>query len=86
MTMENIKWKNASWKEKVQYGSAVALIASAILLAYISFYVVQDVGYGVLVYVLQAFSTACGIFGIGVYATKKVAEIEQQLLNKLKDK
>lgn len=82
--MRNEKWKDASWKEKIQYSSAVLLIVSAVVLAYISFIIVNDIGYGVLAYVLQAFGTACGIFGIGVYAAKKVGEIENQILDKLK--
>lgn len=70
-------------KEWVQYMSAVALIASAITLAFVSFFLTEDIGAGPLTYIGEALSAALGIFGVAVYfvnqASQFKTEIRQQL-------
>ena len=68
-------------KEWVQYGSAIALIASSIALAFVSFLITQDIGGGRLTYIGEALSAALGIFGIGVYFAGKVTEFKKEIRN-----
>lgn len=72
-------------KEWIQYGSAIALITSAITLAFVSFIVVQTIGAGVLTYIGEALASAMGIFGIGVYFANQLtnfkAEIRKEINN-----
>lgn len=73
-------------KEKVQYGSAVAMIASAIILVFVSFIMTLTVGGGVLTYVGEAFGGGLAIFGVASYfkadaeqfKTEVRREIEQE--------
>ncbi len=66
-------------KEWVQYLSAIALIASAIALAFVSFFVTQDIGGGPLTYIGEALSAALGIFGFGVYVANKFGEFKTEI-------
>lgn len=53
--------------KKVQYGCAVVLILSSIVLAFLSDYVHGDVPAGTLLYIAQAFLLAGSIFGLDAY-------------------
>ena len=68
-------------KEWIQYGSAIALIASSIARANVSFLITKDIGAGPLTYIGEALSTALGIFGIGVYFAGKVTEFKKEIRN-----
>ena len=68
-------------KEWIQYGSAIALIASSIALAFVSFLITQDIGGGPLTYIGEALSAALGIFGIGVYFPGKLTEFKKEIRN-----
>ena len=68
-----------STKEWIQYGSAVALIASSIALAFVAFLITQDIGAGPLTYIGEALSAALGIFGIGVYVAGKVTDMKEEI-------
>ena len=47
-------------------------------MAFVAFIVTQDIGAGPLSYIAEALAAALGIFGIGVYAVKKVDEIRSE--------
>lgn len=66
-------------KEWVQYLSAVALIVSAIALAFLSFFVTLDIGPGPLTYIGEALSAALIIFGFGVYVSNKFNEFKTEI-------
>ncbi len=66
-------------KDWIHYTSAIALIASAITMGFLSFIMTEDIGPGPLTYIGEALSAALGLFGIGIYAVKKVNSISQQM-------
>ena len=63
-------------KDWIQYSSAIAMITSAIVLAFIAFIVTATIASGVLIYVAQALCYAAGIFGVSVYFRTKLGEFE----------
>jgi len=66
-------------KDWIQYGSAIALIASAIGVGVASVIITMDVGAGALTYIAEALSAAMGIFGVAAYAVSKIREIEDHV-------
>lgn len=69
-------------KEKIQYCTAIVMIASAVVLAFVCFflnhYKIED---SVLWYIAQALVYAASIFGISLAINTKFGKIE----NKVKD-
>ena len=73
-------------KDWIQYGSAIAMILSGIVLAFLSFYKNDgDISEGVLWYVAQALTYAGGIFGVSIYFRTKLGDFETFLEDKLKN-
>lgn len=70
---------NQNTKDWIQYGSAVMLILSGIVIAFISLILTMTVGPGVLAYVGEALSAALAIFGIGVYFQNKMAQFQTDI-------
>ena len=68
-------------KDWVQYGTAIAMIASAIALAFISFTLIMEVHTSVLVYISEALAYAAGIFGVSIYFNSKVRDINTRIRN-----
>ena len=64
-----------STKDWIQHGSAIAMIASAIILAFLSFFYLLEVHTSVLVYVSEALAYAAGIFGVTLYFRNKIGEV-----------
>lgn len=65
-------------KDKIQYGSAVAMVASGIVLTFLSFLMLHIVHSTVLAYVGEAIGFAGAVFGLTVYARSKGQEIEEK--------
>lgn len=65
-------------KDRIQYGSAVAMIATSIVLAFASFVVLHMVHSTVLAFVGEAVGFASGIFGLSVYARSKTRELNRR--------
>lgn len=66
-------------KDWIQYGSAIGMIASGIVLAFMSFFRNDgDISEGVLWYVAQALTYAGGIFGVSIYFKTKLGEAENR--------
>lgn len=65
----NMKENTKDW---IHYTSAVTLIISAIVMAFVSFFMTMDIGAGPLTYIGESLSAALGLFGIGIYAVNKV--------------
>lgn len=76
----------ANTKDWIQYGTAVAMIASGIALSMLSFffnsYNIED---GVLWYVAQALVYAGSIFGVNIYIRTKYGEAESKIINRVKE-
>ena len=66
-------------KEWIQYGSAIAMISSGVVLAFLSFFLNDyDIAEGVLWYIAQALVYAGGIFGVSIYFKSKLGEFESK--------
>ncbi len=63
-------------KDWIQYSTAIAMIASAIILAFLAFIITYTIASGVLIYVAQALCYAAGIFGVSIYFRTKLGEFE----------
>lgn len=59
-----------STKSKIQYSSAVLLIVSSIVLAFVQVFDIGTVAHGTLMYIAQAFLLAGSIFGLEYYIQK----------------
>lgn len=57
-------------KSKIQYASAVLLIVSSIVLAFLQVMGTGDIANGTLMYIAQAFLLAGSIFGLEYYIQK----------------
>ena len=67
-------------KDWIQYGSAIAMITSGIILAFLSFFKNDgDIAQGVLWYVAQALTYAGLIFGVSVYFRTKLGDLRSNL-------
>ncbi|MBQ7689597.1 MAG: hypothetical protein IJT30_00150 [Muribaculaceae bacterium] len=65
-------------KDRIQYGSAVAMIASSIALAFASFAVLHLVHSTVLAFVGEAVGFASAVFGLSVFARSKSRELNRR--------
>lgn len=70
-------------KEWIRYGSAIALIVSAIVMAFISFVVTLTIGPGVLAYIGEALTAAMAIFGISLYFVGQARDLKEEIENRL---
>lgn len=77
------KWKDLGAKDKIQYIMAIVLIASGILLAFVSFAFTFTIATGSLIYISEAFITAGGIFGVSIYFRSKLGEFESTAADKI---
>lgn len=60
-------------KDWIQYGSAIGMLASGVLLTFLSFFLNDyDVADGVLWYVGQTLVYAGSIFGVTVYVNSRI--------------
>ena len=73
-------------KEWIQYGSAIAMIASGIVLAFLSFFFNNyDIAESVLWYISQALIYAGGVFGVSIYFKTRLGEFEHRVRNELSE-
>ena len=66
-------------KEWIQYMAAAAMVASGIVLAFLSFFLKGDVVDGVLWYIAQALAFAGGVFGVSIYFRTKLGEAKTEI-------
>lgn len=66
-------------KEWIQYITASTMVASGIVLSFVSFFTQGDVTEGVLWYTAQGLTYAGGIFGVSVYFKTKLGESETRV-------
>ncbi|MBR5653070.1 MAG: hypothetical protein IKX22_03210 [Prevotella sp.] len=73
-------------KEIIQYGSAIAMVVSGIILAFLSFFLNgYDIAEGVLWYIAQALTYAGAIFGVSIYFKSKLGEFESKTRKDLQE-
>ena len=72
-------------KDWIQYSTAVAMIVSAIVIAFLAFFFTADIASGVLIYIAQALCYAGGIFGVSIYFRSKLGEFESKTKEQIKE-
>ena len=78
-------WKELGFKDRAQYTTAMVLIASGILLAFVSFFLIHTITSGVLIYIAQAFTAGGAIFGVSIYFKNQLIEAHGATMNKVKE-
>ena len=78
-------WKELGFKDKAQYTTAMILIASGILIAFLSFALIQTIASGVLIYIAQAFTAGGAIFGVSIYFKNQLIEAHGETMDKVKE-
>ena len=69
----------ANQKEWIQYSTAMLMIVSGVVLAFLSFFLNNyDIADGVLWYIAQALTYAGAIFGVSIYFKTKLGEAENR--------
>jgi cytochrome b subunit of formate dehydrogenase len=73
-------------KEWIQYSSAVMMLVSGIVLAFLCFFLNHyDITDGVLLYVAQCISLFCIVVGAGMYVYRNVTDAKEELKTDVKD-
>ena len=78
-------WKELGFKDKAQYTTAMILIASGIIIAFLSFAMIQTITSGVLIYIAQAFTAGGAIFGVSIYFRNQLIEAHGETMDKVKE-
>ena len=63
-------------KDWIQYSTAILMVVSAVVIAFIAFIITTNIASGVLIYIAQALCYAGGIFGVSIYFRTKLGEFE----------
>ena len=72
-------------KDWIQYSSAIAMVSSAIIIAFVALILTSTIASGVLIYIAQALCYAAGIFGVSLYFNTKLGEFETNAKKQIKD-
>ncbi len=76
----------ANTKDWIQYGTAIAMVGSGIVLSFICFFLNHySIDDSVLWYVAQALVYAGSIFGVNVYIRTKLGEVKNEVKKDIKD-
>lgn len=71
-------------KDWIKYGSAMAMIASGIILVFVCFFLTLTVSNGVLAYTGESFGAALTLFGITSYFKADVEDFKTEIRSKLR--
>ncbi len=74
-------WKELGFKDKSQYITAMILIASGIVIAFLSFAMIHTITSGVLIYIAQAFVAGGAIFGVSIYFRNQLIEAHGETMS-----
>ena len=74
-------WKELGFKDKSQYITAMILIASSIVIAFLSFILIHTITSGVLIYIAQAFVAGGAIFGVSIYFRNQLIEAHGETMS-----
>ena len=72
-------------KDWMQYGSALFLIVSSVVLAFVSFIITLTVGAGVIGWGALSLSAALAIFGVGMYFQNQFITLETRLKSQIRE-
>lgn len=80
------KFKDLPVKDRLSYYVAFLLIASGILLAFLSFFLnAYNIATGVLIYIAQCFVIGGGIVGANVYFKSKWVEFDTRAKKQIEE-
>lgn len=71
-------------KDWIQYSTAILMVVSAVVIAFLAFIITTNIASGVLIYIAQALCYAGGIFGVSIYFRTKLGEFESNTKEKIK--
>ena len=77
-------WSQLGFKDQAQYITAMVLIASGILIAFLSFFMIHSIASSVLIYIAQAFIAGGAIFGVSIYFKNQLIEVHGETMQKVK--
>lgn len=81
------KWKDLSIRDKIGYSIAIGMIASGVLIAFLSFFLnAYNIATGVLIYIAQCFVIGGGLVGANVYFKSKWIEFNTNAKKEIEDK
>ena len=78
-------WKELGFKDRAQYITAMILIASGILIAFLSFALIHTITSGVLIYIAQAFVAGGAIFGVSIYFKNQLIEAHGETMSAVRE-
>lgn len=78
-------WKELGFKDKAQYVTAMVLIASGIVIAFLSFALIHTITSGVLIYIAQAFVAGGAIFGVSIYFRNQLIEAHGETMSAVRE-
>lgn len=70
-------------KDWMQHASAMALVVSAITMAFLCFLMTEEIGPGPLTYIGEALSAALLLFGVTNYFSNKVTDFKKEIRQEL---
>jgi len=82
---EYLKWKELPIKERVATATAVGLIFSGVLIAFISFFITYGIAHSVLMYIALAFIFGGGLLGFNLYLKSKWLEVDTRTKEEIQD-
>lgn len=77
-------WSQLGFKDQAQYITAMVLIASGIIIAFLSFFMIHSIASSVLIYIAQAFIAGGAIFGVSIYFKNQLIEVHGETMDKMK--
>lgn len=85
MPKQTIQSANCTYKEKIQYITALIFLFTGIVMCFMSFFMSKegDVGSGALTYLGESVAFCSGVFCINIYVRSKVSEVETRLNHKI---
>lgn len=78
-------WKQLGFKDQAQYVTAMILIASGIVIAFLSFALIHTITSGVLIYIAQAFVAGGAIFGVSIYFKNQLVEAHGETMSAVRE-
>ncbi len=86
MNKSREKWSMLGIKDQIQYITAIILILSGVVIAFLSFFLNSfNIATGVLIYIAQAFTAGGAIFGVSIYFKNQLIEAHGETMDKVKE-
>lgn len=84
MNKSREKWSMLGIKDQIQYITAIVLILSGVVIAFLSFFLNSfNIATGVLIYIAQAFVAGGSIFGVSIYFKTKLGEFKSDTVGEI---